>query len=77
MATLRFNLPTAGDASLKVYGMDGRLLGTLLDGAVDAGPQSLVWDFTDAQGNHLPAGVYVYRLKSEGVDISKKLHLVR
>ncbi len=76
-ATLRFSLPTAGETNLMVYRPDGRLVETLVQGPMDAGPHAVVWDFTDARGNRLPAGVYFYRLRGEGVDMTRKLLLVK
>lgn len=75
--TLKFNLPVAGEASLKVYGVDGRLLGTLLDEPVDSGTYSVDWDFTDSEGHRLPAGVYFYRLQGDGVDETRKILLIQ
>ena len=71
-ATLRFTLPQAGQANLKVYGPDGRVMRTLLSENLDAGTHSLEWDGTDSRGGHLPAGIYYYRLEAEGVDLSRK-----
>lgn len=76
-ATMQFNLPVAGETSLQVFTTDGRLVGSLVDGPMEAGPHSVVWNFTDARGNALPAGVYFYRLQGEGVDMKRKLLLVK
>jgi hypothetical protein len=76
-ATLRFTLPSAGAASLKVYGPDGRLARTLVDGTLDAGNHMMAWDRTDSRGNRLPAGVYYYSLQAEGVDFTRNVVLLK
>ncbi|MBD3236923.1 MAG: hypothetical protein GF330_09485 [Candidatus Eisenbacteria bacterium] len=76
-AALRFTLPQAGQASLRLYGPDGRLVRTLAQGAMDAGTHTLEWNRTDAQGERLPAGVYYAKLRGEQVDLTRKLVFVR
>jgi hypothetical protein len=40
----------------------GRVVATLLDAVVDAGPHTLTWDTEDGAGNPIARGVYFYRL---------------
>jgi hypothetical protein len=75
-ATVRFTLPTAGAASLQVFNTEGRLVRTLVDGRLAAGPHALTWDGTDARGARVPAGVYCYRLQAEGADLQQKAVVV-
>jgi hypothetical protein len=74
--TLQFRLPTPGDARLKVYGANGRMIRTLLDGPATAGTHAVEWDLTDSHGNRLPSGVYFYRLQGDGVDMTRKILLL-
>jgi len=55
--TIRFSVPATTQTSLMVYDMGGRLVGTLVNGLLDAGNHQVTWD---ASG--LPSGLYVYRL---------------
>ena len=80
-ARIGFTIP-ASDAggervTLAVYGLDGRRVRTLLDGAVGAGPQSVSWDATDDQGRGVSAGLYFYRLEWRGRHLERKIALVR
>ncbi len=61
--TLHFVLPVAGEARLTVHDVTGRLVATLVDGAVEAGLQTATWDTRDARGDLVAAGVYFARLE--------------
>lgn len=60
-ATLRVSLPQAGEVSLKVYDVTGRLAATLLDGPASAGVHEVVWN---ASGQ--ASGVFFFRLQAAG-----------
>ncbi len=53
---VRFELPEAGPATVRVYDARGRLVATLAEGMRAAGPQSVAWSSAG-----VPAGVYVVR----------------
>jgi hypothetical protein len=54
---IRFTLPAAQKAVLKVYSLTGQEFATLLDGVVPAGEFAVRFD-----GGPLASGVYFYRL---------------
>jgi 5'-nucleotidase/UDP-sugar diphosphatase len=70
--TIRFALPTSGHVTLTIHNLLGQEIGTLVDGELDAGRHSVVFD---AAG--LPSGVYFYRLQSGRLVSTKKLMLVK
>lgn len=74
---LRFNLPVAGEATLAIYDMTGRLQKTLHSGRLDAGDHELEWQGRDDRGAELPSGVYFARLEALGVSRSQKLNLLK
>lgn len=76
-ALIRFSLPAVGHARLDVFGVDGRLVRTLVDGALPAGPAQAVWDGRDEAGRRVPAGVYVYRLDGSAASASGRLVVLR
>ncbi len=61
-ATIRLALPRAVDASLRVMGVDGRVVTTLAEGRLAGGLHRIVWDGRDAAGQPVPAGIYLLRL---------------
>jgi hypothetical protein len=72
-----FALPTASDARLEIYDVNGRRMRILLNGRVAPGPHSLLWDGRDADGFAMPAGVYAYRLRAGQYSSEGKVVLVR
>ncbi len=69
---IRYQLPAASHVALKVYDVLGRVVETLVDGKQNAGYYNVTFN-----ANKLSSGVYIYRLQSENVSISKKLVLVK
>ena len=62
---------------LKIYSVAGRLVRTLVDGPLPAGPQEVVWDGTDTHQHPVASGVYVYLLETPDFRAHSKLVLVR
>ena len=49
---------------------------TLVDGERPAGFHTALWDATDAAGRAVAAGVYFYRLKGDGVHLTRRMVLI-
>ena len=64
-------------ASLRVYDVSGRLVRTLVDGALAAGDHEVLWRGRDDGGREVASGVYLYRLEADGVSESRPMVLVR
>ncbi|MBD3334287.1 MAG: hypothetical protein GF355_02120 [Candidatus Eisenbacteria bacterium] len=71
--TLRFGLPAASRVGLAVYGADGRLVRTLLQGKLDPGEYQVQWDGRTSRGLTAPAGVYFIRLSAPQAERSEKI----
>lgn len=76
-ATIRFQLPRAGSASLAVIDLAGREVRRLDVASMEAGAQSLYWDGRDDEGRALPGGVYYYVLTAGVVRETQRLIVVR
>ena len=74
---IRFSLSQAGKASLRIFDAQGRLVKSLAEGNLEAGPQSIVWDGTDSQGQRAASGVYFYRLVTTEQAVSKRMVLLK
>ena len=61
---------------IDIYNVLGRKVKTLVDGFQNFGPGRVVWDATDDRGQGVPAGIYIYSLKAEGVRINRKMLLI-
>jgi hypothetical protein len=68
--SIAFKLPMPGRATLKIYDLGGRLLDTVVDEELSPG----IWSFDWSRGT-LGPGVYLYRLSSEGISITKEMLL--
>jgi hypothetical protein len=74
---LGFSLPTAQEAHLAVFDVQGRLLRTLIDGTEPAGRQVAVWDGRGSDGHRFGSGVYFYRFRSKSGDAVRRVVLAR
>lgn len=74
---IRFDVPRAGEGSLRVYDLRGQLVRTLLDGRIAAGAGSVVWDGRADGGRFAGSGVYLYRLEIGGEAVAGSMTLVK
>jgi len=75
---LSFDLPEAGPVRLRIYGVDGRLVRTLLEASLDAGPHRASWDGRDAAGRSVASGPYLARLEAAGdLAVTRTLTLIK
>ena len=74
---LSFRIKDAGHISLNIYDMTGRLINTLVDGNLEHGYHSVIWNGMDSNGHAVSSGMYIYALQGEGISISKKMVLMK
>jgi len=75
--TIRFQLAQPEEVRLRIFDLDGRLVRTLHQGALPAGPHALDWSGTNEAGLPLPAGVYYYRLETGAEADTRPMLLMR
>ncbi len=75
--SIRFYLPERGTIALEVYDVRGALVRRLAGGQFDSGPHAVDWDGTDAHGQPVASGMYVYRLVTERRTVAKKMMLLK
>ncbi len=76
--TITFALKTKStNFELSVYNVKGQLVKTLVNGTVEAGVHSVVWNGTNNQDHTVASGVYYYKLKSENQSLTKKMILMK
>jgi hypothetical protein len=75
--TIRYHLDRAGSARLRIHDLAGRLVRTLREGELPAGPGESRWDGNDSRGLPAPSGTYLCVLESGGRRLSRTLALVR
>lgn len=75
--TLSFELPAEAAVRLAVYDVAGRLVRTLHDGPLPAGPQRFVWDGRDDGGRAAASGTYLVRASDGAALTVRKVVLAR
>ncbi len=71
-----YQLPAAMQVRLEVFNILGQRVATLVDGERPAGFHTASWDATDAAGQAVGAGVYLYRLSGDGVQTTRSMLLI-
>jgi len=69
---ISYNLAEAGNVSLNVYDITGRLVVTLVDGQMDAGSHVVAWD-----ASSVSSGVYFYKLTAGDYSATKSMNLLK
>ena len=72
VTTLRFALPTEAQVSLTIYNLQGRQVVSLIDGNMDAGYHSVVWN-ADSHSS----GIYFVKMIAGEYVNTQKLMLVK
>ena len=71
-----YQLPAPTRVRLEVFNLLGQRISTLVDGEQPAGFHAAQWDATDAAGQAVGAGVYLYRLSGDGAKITRRMLLI-
>ncbi len=74
---LSFHAPRPAEAALHVYNLRGQKIRTLFQGPVAAGHRKVHWDGLDLNGRLAASGVYLYRLETGAVELTRKLLFLR
>jgi len=64
--TIAYSLASRSRVTIRVYDVAGRVVTTLVDGEVDAGPHVIVWDGRTDSGERAASGVYFVRMETTG-----------
>jgi hypothetical protein len=70
---ISYRLASAGRVSLEIYNVNGQLVRTLVAGAVEAGPHSVLWNGRDDSGETAARGVYFCFMEAEGYRATEKI----
>ena len=71
-STIAYSLPVAGNVSIKVFNLRGELVESLYQGWKDAGSHTQI-----INGTNLPSGIYVYSLSTTGIQLNRKMILLK
>jgi hypothetical protein len=80
VTTLEYSTAAPGLVTLRIYDAAGRVVKTLLDGAVEPGEHRTAWDGTTNTGDRAASGVYFVRMEIDGNEpfsATKKLVMLK
>jgi hypothetical protein len=74
---IAYEIPVAGQTSLRIYTPSGRLVRRLVDARRAVGRHTAHWDGRDDAGRRIASGVYFYALSAPGVEENRRMILLR
>jgi hypothetical protein len=74
--SISFSLPVDSEVGLKIYNIAGRLVKSF-EGEYEAGNHTILWDGTNAKGEEVASGIYLYRLVAGDYTCTKKMALMK
>ena len=77
VTTIQYDLPHQTHVSIDIYNIMGQHVKTLVNAVQSPGSYSLIWDATNDRGALAPSGMYLYVLKTNEQQLSKKMVLLR
>ncbi|MFC1551304.1 CotH kinase family protein [Candidatus Latescibacterota bacterium] len=72
VTTIPFSVPESGRVTLKIYSITGQRVVNVIDGVLPAGSHQAVF-----KAEHLPSGMYFYRIEAEGYKETKSMLLLK
>ncbi len=75
--SIHFMLKEAGITQLQIFNIKGEKIRTLVDGHLSAGQHTAIWDGKDEQGVTQPSGIYLYQLRVNGFEQTRRMELVK
>jgi hypothetical protein len=75
--SIRYQLPSSGNVSIRVLDATGRLIRELANGRQQVGEHVVRWDGRDTRGRTVVPGVYFYRLRTADGSDTRRAVLVK
>jgi len=77
LTNIAFSLPKAQSVRLSIFDTRGRLVNTLVNGTVEAGDHTVVWNGVDRNGRTAASGQYFYVLSTDNRRLSRSMLLLK
>ncbi|MCP4291203.1 MAG: T9SS type A sorting domain-containing protein, partial [bacterium] len=77
MTKISFSLPESQEVRLSVYGVDGKLVRTLVNEARSAGLHEVIWNGQNDAGQVQASGLYFYRIEAGPYSQVRKMTLMK
>ncbi len=75
--TIPYSLSKAGNVSVDVFDISGRLIKNLFSGFRPSGNHQVIWDGRNSSGNKVASGTYFYQINYNGNRLVKKMLLLK
>jgi hypothetical protein len=75
--TIEYQIAKKGNIEVSIYDLNGRLVKTVQNGLQYPGSYSLSWDGKSENGGTVSSGMYFYQVKSEGIQLVRKMMMVK
>jgi len=75
--TILYSVPSKTDVKINIYDIAGRLVRRLVNGEVNAGSYTAIWDRKDANGVEVTQGVFIYNFITPGYKSTGKITVIR
>jgi hypothetical protein len=75
--TIRYALPQASHATLKIFNLQGEVVKTLVNGYQTANHYQVVWNGENESGAKVAAGIYLYQLKTDNYSQIKRMIFIK
>jgi PKD repeat protein len=77
MTRIDFRIEKAGPVKVRVYGLDGRVVATLVDTILPAGNHGVEWLAQGDDGRVLASGPYIVRMEAGGEQLTHRITLLK
>ncbi|MFO7891693.1 MAG: FlgD immunoglobulin-like domain containing protein [bacterium] len=71
--TISYSLCKPCQVKIKIYDLKGRVVRTLINKKQGAGIHELTWDTIDGEGNRVPSGIYICRMRAGKIIMQHKM----
>ena len=77
VTTITYTVPEESRVKLTIYNLLGETVRVLVDERRQAGQHQVFWDASDASGQQVGSGIYLYRLQARDITLSKQMIYLR
>jgi C1A family cysteine protease len=77
VTSIGYTIPSEAHVTLRIYDASGRFVRTVVDQTLPANRYTAVWDGLTYGGDRASSGIYFYRLVADGVELARKMILVK
>ncbi len=74
---IRFNLSEASNVKITIYNAKGEFVKQTLSEKLNAGTHSAIWNGKDKAGKTVPSGIYLYNVKTDKINVTNKMILLK